>query len=66
MNLFNQAAKKLGLKKPRYSPMQVRHAAYISFKALAARAKKNHVDLFNELLVVSRMWWKKESAYPTL
>ena len=44
MRIINKLASKIGLRKPRYRTLMVRHEDYLSFKALAAEQKKTHVD----------------------
>ena len=50
MTIINKLTRRLGLRKLKYGTIHPRTPDYISFKMLAARQKKNHVDFFSELL----------------
>jgi len=46
--------------------MEIELNYYEDFFHVAVDTYKEIEKLEKELLTVSRMWWKKESAYPTL
>ena len=52
MRLVNKLTRRLGLRKLRYGTIHPKMADYLTFKMLASQQKKNHVDFFNELIMV--------------
>lgn len=50
MGIINKTARRLGFIKPKFKPIQVLFGDYWAFKALAARQKLLHYDMFHIIL----------------